>query len=125
MKGVTLETWDENGGLARVESSASSSHGSDSSESRFTLPQTPLVEVLRNERRRLLREAIEELPVQMRRCTVLRTYQDLSLKEIAVALRLSVDTVKVHLFRARKTLRLKLEGVLGDIHFGLGKDGGR
>lgn len=71
---------------------------------------TPLDDTLRQERRRMLDEAIEELPGQMRRCTRMRIYQDLSYREIATALRLSIETVKVHLFQARKKLKAELRG---------------
>lgn len=72
---------------------------------------SPLEGVLQTERRMVLRRAIEELPEQMRRCTELRIYHDLSYREIAVVMRRSIETVKVHLFQARK----KLKGSFGEI----------
>lgn len=71
--------------------------------------ETALDDVLQAERQRLLREAMDELPGQMREATELRVYQELSYREIAVVMRLSVETVKVHLFQARKKLRQKLQ----------------
>ncbi len=73
--------------------------------------ESPLDRTLRTERRMALRRAIAELPEQMRRCTELRIYHDLSYREIAVVMRLSIDTVKVHLFQARK----KLKASFGDV----------
>ena len=73
----------------------------------------PLDDVLEKERLRLLREAMDELPEQMRKCILLRVYQELSYQEIAVALRLSVETVKAHLHQARQRLKVKLAD-----HFG-------
>ena len=67
--------------------------------------RSPLEKTLRVERRQVLRRAIDELPDQMRRCTQLRIYQDLSYREIAVVIRRSIETVKVHLFQARKKLK--------------------
>ena len=67
--------------------------------------ESPLDQVLLGERRQALRRAIEELPEQMRRCTELRIYHDLSYREIAVVMRRSIETVKVHLFQARKKLK--------------------
>ena len=64
--------------------------------------------VLLKERRGQLEEAIRELPRQMRRCLVLRVYRELSYREIATALKLSIDTVKAHLFQARKKLKERL-----------------
>jgi len=71
---------------------------------------SPLDHALQSERRTLLRHAIEELPEQMRRCIELRVYQGLSYREIAVVMRRSIETVKVHLFQARK----KLKGLLDE-----------
>lgn len=64
--------------------------------------------LLRKERSRLLREAIGKLPAQMRRCLLLRVDQELSYREIAAVLRLSPETVKVHLFQARRRLKEEL-----------------
>ena len=72
---------------------------------------SPLDHTLHEERRAALRRAIQELPEQMRRCTELRIDQELSYREIAVVMRLSIETVKVHLFQARK----KLKGLLEDV----------
>lgn len=74
---------------------------------------TPLDDALDHQRQLLVREAIGDLPDQMRRCTQLRIEQDLSYREIATTMRLSIETVKVHLFQARK----KLKKSLGDIDF--------
>ncbi len=74
---------------------------------------SPLDQALGHQRHELVQQAIEDLPDQMRRCTQLRVEQDLSYGEIATTLRLSVQTVKVHLFQARKKLRKSL----GDIDF--------
>ncbi len=76
---------------------------------------TPLDDSLRQERRQMLHDAIEELPGQMRRCTRLRIYQDLSYREIAAVLKLSIETVKVHLFQARKKLKAELRGALDEV----------
>ncbi len=63
---------------------------------------------LTRERARLLRQAVEGLPPQMRACLVLRVYHDLKYREVAGRLRLSIDTVKAHLFQARQRLRNEL-----------------
>lgn len=70
----------------------------------------PREEALDRERSRLLREAIDGLPEQMRKCLALRVYQDLKYREIAVVMRLSLETVKAHLFQARR----RLQDELGD-----------
>ena len=75
----------------------------------------PLDEVLEKEKRRLLREAMDELPRQMRRCVMLRVYQELSYQEISIVLRLSTETVKAHLFQARQRLKGRLADYFGDL----------
>lgn len=61
--------------------------------------------VLSEERRRALMTAIQGLPDQGRRCLLLYVERDLKYREIATVMNLSIETVKVHLFRARKRLR--------------------
>ncbi len=85
-------------------------------------PPTPLDDALDRERQQRLRRAIDELPRQMSRCTRLRVYRDLSYREIAVLMRLSIDTVKVHLFQARRKLRGRLQGDFREILSGVGEE---
>ncbi len=68
----------------------------------------PGEEMLRRERTLLLRQAIDRLPEQMRKCLLLRVDHEMKYKEIAVVLRLSPETVKVHLFQARRRLQEEL-----------------
>jgi RNA polymerase sigma-70 factor (ECF subfamily) len=77
----------------------------------------PLGNVVEIERKRMLREAVNSLPDQMRRCVVLRVYQDLSYQEIATVMRLSVETVKAHLFQGRKQLKAKLAPYFEQIEY--------
>ncbi len=60
------------------------------------------------ERARLLREAVERLPDQMRKCLMLNVYHEFKVREIAQLLHLSPETVKVHLFQARRRLQKTL-----------------
>jgi len=60
------------------------------------------------ERARLLRDAIEGLPEQMRKCLILRVYHEMKYREIGTVLRLSPETVKAHLFQARRRLQEEL-----------------
>jgi RNA polymerase sigma-70 factor (ECF subfamily) len=75
----------------------------------------PLAAMLTEERLRILREAFEDLPPQMRRVVVLRVDQDLKYREIAELLRVSIETVKAHLYQARQHLRDKLADYFTDI----------
>jgi RNA polymerase sigma-70 factor (ECF subfamily) len=64
--------------------------------------------MFQRERARLLRTAIERLPEQMRKCLILRVYHEMKYREIGTVLRLSPETVKVHLFQARRRLQEEL-----------------
>lgn len=66
--------------------------------------ETALQSVLEDEERRILRRAIDKLPPQRRRCVILWAYHELTYEQIAVAMRLSIGTIKAHLAQARKQL---------------------
>lgn len=74
-----------------------------------------LARVLSAEQHRRIRTAVDELPEQMRQCLTLRLDQDLKYREIAAIMRISVETVKVHLFQARKKLRTMLDDDLAPL----------
>lgn len=67
-----------------------------------------LEDVLERERASTLSQAIQGLPDQMRTCFLLRYDQGRKYKEIAVLMKISIDTVKAHLFQAKKRLKLEL-----------------
>ena len=82
----------------------------------LAIPARQLDGLLDEERRRALREAVAELPEQMRDCLILRVYHQLSYSEIATVKKISIETVKAHLFRARKKLQERLADFdLGDL----------
>jgi len=85
--------------------------------SMFSSKRSPIDEVLEKERAELLRRAVEQLPEQMRKCVMLRVDQELSYQEIAVVLRLSVETVKAHLHQARQRLKVKLAEYFAEPEF--------
>jgi RNA polymerase sigma-70 factor, ECF subfamily len=71
--------------------------------------------LLDEERRRRVVAAVAELPGQMRDCLTLRLCRNLAYREIALLKRLSVETVKAHLMRARRRLSEQLgDDDLGD-----------
>lgn len=72
-------------------------------------PERQLDSLIARERRQALRKEIDEMPEQMRDCLILRLYHELAYREIAAIKKISVETVKAHLFRARKRLRENLE----------------
>jgi RNA polymerase sigma-70 factor (ECF subfamily) len=82
--------------------------GMENPEASLAVPGRQLDGLLEEERWRALRAAVAELPDQMRDCLTLRLYHQLSYSEIAVIKKISIETVKAHLFRARQKLREKL-----------------
>jgi RNA polymerase sigma-70 factor (ECF subfamily) len=70
-----------------------------------TLPDEAVMD---KEQAQLLARNIEALPLLQRTIILLFHQEELSLEEIAVITSLPVNTVKSHLFRARKTLKTKI-----------------
>ena len=68
----------------------------------------PDLNVLFNERKQALNDAIAKLPENYKKIIHLRHELELDYSEIAEQLNIPLGTVKAHLFRARKILLLKL-----------------
>lgn len=68
-----------------------------------------LAELEKREQSEKLRVAIAKLPAQMRQCCELRYVQGLKYQEIALLMKISIDTVKAHLHQARKRLKAALD----------------
>lgn len=64
---------------------------------------------LRNERVQMVREAIDLLPEKQRSALILREYDQMDYQEIAEILSQSVSSVKSLLFRARASVKIRLE----------------
>jgi len=71
--------------------------------------QRPDTIVEKNERERIVRSAIDTLPVKYRLPFVLYRFEEMSYQEIADALELSLSAVETRIHRARKHLVKKLE----------------
>lgn len=56
----------------------------------------------------LLRMALEDLPPQMRQAVFLRVEGGLKYQEIAETMHVSIETVKAHLYQAKRQLRDRL-----------------
>ncbi|MGE0813887.1 MAG: RNA polymerase sigma factor [Vicinamibacterales bacterium] len=69
----------------------------------------PSEAMLRDERRAAVRRAVQALPPRQRAALVLRTYHDLSHKEVAAIVGTSVGAVKANVFHALANLRKRLE----------------
>jgi RNA polymerase sigma-70 factor, ECF subfamily len=76
--------------------------------------QNPLAGLIDEERYRMLRTAVEEMPAQMQTCFRLRYDHEYKYREIADVMRISIQTVKAHLHQARKWLVEHLALDLGE-----------
>jgi len=97
---VSLDEGDDGGRQALLETLKSSS-SSD-----------PEHDALSRERERMLRKALSGLRRVYREAVILRDIEGFAYEEIAIALDISVGTVKSRLARGRQELRRKLEGSL-------------
>lgn len=70
--------------------------------------ENPEASYARQERSRIILEAVAALPADLRRVCMLRNFEELSTKEVADRLRLPAVTVRVRLFRAHCELRKRL-----------------
>jgi len=61
------------------------------------------------DRQRLVREHLLQLPTKYRAVLILRHLQDMSYEEMAEILTMPIGTIKTHLFRARNLLKERLE----------------
>jgi RNA polymerase sigma-70 factor (ECF subfamily) len=68
----------------------------------------PLAPLLRDADQRLVRQAMEELPVEFREVMILRELEGMSYKEIAELTEIPIGTVMSRLARARKQLQAQL-----------------
>ncbi len=84
-------------------------------EMRRDFPDTsfsPDKNILSNEKSRLIREAIDQLPENYKIVIVLRHNEEKSYEEIAQILNIPLGTVKARIFRAREMLKKKLKDKL-------------
>ncbi|MEJ2637374.1 MAG: sigma-70 family RNA polymerase sigma factor [Calditrichia bacterium] len=73
---------------------------------------TPEKSLLQNERKRMIEEAIDQLPERYRYVILLRHKEEKSYEEISEILNLPLGTVKAQIFRAREILNKKLKSIL-------------
>lgn len=93
------------------ETSLDAAKEDDSSGAAVEIPsQDPsaLDEAVEKQRLQVLRQALAGLPPQMRLCCELRYVRGNKYQEIAVLMKISIETVKAHLHQARKRLMDKL-----------------
>lgn len=82
---------------------------------RGSTTEAPDVTVAREQIRKLLEQAVSELPEAFRSVFVLREIEGISSEDTAAILDVPVATVKTRLFRGRKRLQQMLEPELGTV----------
>jgi RNA polymerase sigma-70 factor (ECF subfamily) len=80
-----------------------------------SVPETPEILAMRQELRRLIERAIDELPEAYRSVFMLRAVEGLSVEETSASLGISAANTKVRLLRARARLRTALGERLGPL----------
>lgn len=74
----------------------------------------PQDKMIRNEAKQLLENAIDSLDIKYKTVYILKEVEEMSLKEISIALDLTVANVKVRLHRSKEMLKEKLYEVAND-----------
>jgi RNA polymerase sigma-70 factor (ECF subfamily) len=64
-----------------------------------------------NERLKIIRQAVNSLPVDLRQIVVMKEFEEMTFQEISDALDLPLSTIKSRLYTALKQLRMKLEKI--------------
>lgn len=78
-------------------------------------PITPLEQMEKSQREKIVWRAIQSLPLNYRVPLLLHRYEELSYQEIAANLNLSLSAVESRIHRAKKSLSKKLKPWLGKI----------
>lgn len=107
---------DDEVSLSPVDDASFDGDGAEEKVARSPAPGAD-ARLLQSEERRLLSEAIRDLPPKMRQSVMLRVYRDRSYQEIADHMGISIQTVKAHLFQAKQQLRRRLEGYFERVEF--------
>ncbi len=76
------------------------------------LDANPLKKIYVKEINELIKEALQSIPSEMQTVFVMRTFGELSYKDIAESLNISIGTVMSRLSRARKHLQKKLSPII-------------
>ncbi len=64
-----------------------------------------------NERLKIIRQAVNSLPADLRQIVVMKEFEEMTFQEISDALDLPLSTIKSRLYTALKQLRMKLERI--------------
>ncbi len=71
--------------------------------------KSPSRSIEQNERTRLVRQAVQTLPVDLKEVIIMKEFQEMTFQQMSEVLDLPLSTVKSRLYTALKQLRMKLE----------------
>ena len=78
-------------------------------EDRADSASTPYEHTLYSDRIELVQRLVNALPEKQRACMQLRDFEGKTYKEIAVAMEISEEQVKINIFRARQTIKQRFK----------------
>lgn len=70
---------------------------------------SPLHSVQRNESVRLVRQALDALPIELRQVVLMKEFEEMTFQEISDTLEIPLSTVKSRMYTALKQLKMRLE----------------
>ena len=70
---------------------------------------TPSEKTIQRDQVSLVRRIVDNLPEKQRSCIQLRDFEGKTYKDIAEILGISAEQVKVNIFRARQTIKLRFQ----------------
>jgi RNA polymerase sigma-70 factor (ECF subfamily) len=76
----------------------------------------PSLDAERNERRLLVRNALQQLPEKFREVLVLRELEGMSYRDISRILEVKQGTIESRIYRARTRLALEISNLEGDLN---------
>ena len=84
-------------------------HGLKGQEHEGSAVLNPYEQIILNDRVEMVKALLNSLPEKQRSCMQLRDFEGKSYKEIALILGISEEQVKVNIFRARQTIKQKVQ----------------
>lgn len=98
---------------AKVRAESSLEDEAVTNEASFAAPKSfsPARILEKNERLKMVRQAIDALPLELKEVILMKEFQEMTFQEISETLNIPLSTVKSRVYTALKQLRMKLERV--------------
>lgn len=86
----------------------------DETPERADSAATPMEQILRREQIEAIRRIVDALPEKQKSCMQLRDFEGRAYKDIAAALDMTEEQVKVNIFRARQAVKKQIQKTIND-----------